>query len=81
MIQLTVDRFRGVCAMENFWVVTNVKYVGIVKEQLPGIPEGHIWAEPEARNTAPCIAWACWKIKASRMGQPSPLIPTPLCCR
>ena len=64
LIQLTVDRFRGVCPMENFWVVTNEKYVEIVKEQLPGIPEGHIWAEPEARNTAPCIAWACWKIKA-----------------
>ena len=64
LIQLTIDRFRGVCPMENFWVVTNAKYVEIVKEQLPGIPEGHILAEPEARNTAPCIAWACWKIKA-----------------
>jgi len=50
--------------MENFWVVTNAKYVGIVKEQIPGIPESHILAEPEARNTAPCIAWTCWKIKS-----------------
>ena len=40
LIQLMVDRFRGVCPMENFWEVTNAKYVGIVKEQLPGIPEG-----------------------------------------
>ena len=64
LIQLTVDRFQGVCPMENFWVVTNAKYVDIVKAQLPGIPPQHILAEPEARNTAPCIAWACWKIKA-----------------
>ena len=64
LIQLTVDRFRGVSLMENFWVVTNAKYVDIVEEQLPGIPKSHILAEPEARNTAPCIAWACWKIKA-----------------
>lgn len=64
LIQLTVDRFKGVSPIENFWVVTNAKYVGIVKEQIPGIPESHILAEPEARNTAPCIAWACWKIKA-----------------
>lgn len=64
LIQLTVDRFKGVTPIENFWVVTNAKYVDIVKEQIPGIPEGHILAEPEARNTAPCIAWACWKIKA-----------------
>lgn len=64
LIQLTVDRFEGVAPIENFWVVTNAKYVDIVKEQIPGIPESHILAEPEARNTAPCIAWACWKIKA-----------------
>lgn len=64
LIQLTVDRFKGVAPIENFWVVTNEKYVDIVKEQIPGIPANHILAEPEARNTAPCIAWACWKIKA-----------------
>ena len=64
LIQLTVDRFKGVAPIENFWVVTNAKYVDIVKKQIPGIPENHILAEPDARNTAPCIAWACWKIKA-----------------
>lgn len=64
LIQLTVDRFQGVCPMTNFWVVTNAKYVDIVKEQLPDIPDNHILAEPAARNTAPCIAWACWSIKA-----------------
>lgn len=63
LIQLTVDRFKGIAPMENFWVVTNVKYVEIVKAQLPDIPSSHILAEPAARNTAPCIAWACWSIK------------------
>ena len=64
LIQLTVDRFQGVCPKENFWVVTNAAYVEIVRQQLPEIPETHILAEPAARNTAPCIAWACWRIKA-----------------
>lgn len=64
LIQLTVDRIKSVVPIENFWVVTNAKYVDIVKQQIPGIPGNHILAEPEARNTAPCIAWACWKIKA-----------------
>lgn len=64
LIQLTIDRFKGVCPMSNFWVVTNEKYVDIVKQQLPGITEEHILAEPAARNTAPCIAWACWSIMA-----------------
>ena len=64
LIQLTVDRFKGVCPMDNFWVVTNAAYVETVRQQLPDIPETHILAEPAARNTAPCIAWACWRIKA-----------------
>ena len=63
LIQLTVDRFKDICPMSNFWVVTNAKYLDIVKQQLPNIPVGHILAEPAARNTAPCIAWACWSIK------------------
>lgn len=64
LIQLTVDRFKGICPMTNFWVVTNAAYVEIVRQQLPDIPESHILAEPAARNTGPCIAWACWRIKA-----------------
>ena len=63
LIQLTVDRFKGICPETNFWVVTNHSYVDIVKEQIPGIPAEHILAEPAARNTAPCIAWACWSIR------------------
>ena len=63
LIQLTVERFKDICPKENFWVVTSEKYVDIVKEQLPQIPAQHILAEPEARNTAPCIAYACWKIR------------------
>ena len=62
LIQLTVDRFKGICPDTNFWVVTNEKYVDIVREQIPSIPASHILAEPVARNTAPCIAWACWCI-------------------
>ena len=63
LIQLTADRFDGVCPREDMWVVTSEKYIDIVREQLPEIPESNILAEPCARNTAPCIAFACWKIK------------------
>jgi mannose-1-phosphate guanylyltransferase len=63
LIQLTVDRFKGIAPMSNFWVVTNAAYIDIVKQQIPDIPASHILAEPAARNTAPCIAWACWSIK------------------
>lgn len=63
LIQLTVDRFKGLAPMSNFWVVTNAAYVDIVKQQIPEMPASHILAEPAARNTAPCIAWACRSIK------------------
>lgn len=64
MIQLTVERFLPICPIENFWVVTSEKYIHYVREQIPGIKPSHILAEPEARNTAPCIAYACTKIAA-----------------
>ena len=64
LIQMTMERFLPVCNIQNFWVVTSKGYVDTVKQQLPDIPENHILAEPEPRNTAPCIAYACWKIHA-----------------
>lgn len=64
LIQLTVDRFKGICLPENVWVVTSANYAEIVKEQLPEVPEDHILLEPCRRNTAPCIAYVSWKIKA-----------------
>jgi len=63
LIQLTADRFAPVCKPENFWVVTGERYASLVKEQLPAIPEEQILCEPEGRNTAPCIAYASWKIQ------------------
>ena len=63
LIQLTADRFKGICPPENMWVVTSEKYADIVHEQLPELPEGNILREPCRRNTAPCIAYVSWKIK------------------
>lgn len=64
LIQMTLDRFKGICPMENVWVVTNKRYATQVKEQLPEIKEGNILLEPCRRNTAPCIAYVSWRIKA-----------------
>ena len=65
LIQLTADRFSSVVAPENVWVVTSARYRDLVREQLPAVPESHILQEPCMRNTAPCIAYAGWKIKAA----------------
>jgi mannose-1-phosphate guanylyltransferase len=64
LIQLTLDRFKGICSFENIWVVTSDKYVEEVKRQLPEVADDHILREPCRRNTAPCIAYVSWKIKS-----------------
>lgn len=64
LLQLTYDRFDGVCPPENVWVVTNKKYFDIVHEQLPNVPVENILLEPCRRNTAPCIAYVSWRIKS-----------------
>ena len=63
LIQLTVDRFAGICPPENLWVVTSERYAALVREQLPEVPAENILSEPCRRNTAPCIAYVSWKIK------------------
>lgn len=63
LLQLTYGRFKDISEPENTWVLTNRKYADIVKEQLPDLPQDHILLEPVRRNTAPCIAYASWRIK------------------
>ena len=58
MIQKTVKRLSSLVAPEDIFIVTNSAYIGLVNEQLPQIPAENILAEPCARNTAPCIAFA-----------------------
>jgi mannose-1-phosphate guanylyltransferase len=64
LIQQTFNRFRKICPVENIFIVTNEQYDDLVKEQLPELPENNILLEPAMRNTAPCIAYANYKIKS-----------------
>ncbi|MBO0932856.1 mannose-1-phosphate guanylyltransferase [Fibrella aquatilis] len=62
LLQQTADRFDGICPPENIYIVTSSKYKDICQEQLPQLADDQILCEPVARNTAPCIAYACYKI-------------------
>ena len=62
LIQQTYERFLNVCPKENIFIVTNIKYVDLVKEQIPDISDSQILKEPFKRDTAPCIAYVCQKI-------------------
>lgn len=62
LLQMTYDRFIKVADKEFFYVVTSKRYLEMVKEQLPDIPEHQILTEPLRRNTAICVAYASYKI-------------------
>ena len=62
LLQMTFDRFTEVTSVDRVWVVTNEKYDELVKSQLPELDSDQILLEPEKRNTAPCIAYAAYKI-------------------
>lgn len=64
LLQQTFDRFRKVIPAEHILIVTNAMYADLVKEQLPEIGDDQILLEPCRRNTAPCIAWASYHIRA-----------------
>src|ERR1700743_3096769 len=64
LIQNTYDRFLKVCPKENIYVVPNKNYTAIIKDQLRNMADHKILTEPVMRNTAPCIAYGCFKIES-----------------
>ncbi|MDF2435791.1 MAG: mannose-phosphate guanylyltransferase [Bacteroidota bacterium] len=62
LLQQTYSRFARLCPKENIFIVTNDSYVDLVREQIKGIDTKNILSEPARKNTAPCVAYASYKI-------------------
>lgn len=62
MIVETFRRLEGLVEPDHVLVVTAASQASLVREALPELPADNILAEPEARNTAPCVAWAAYEI-------------------
>ncbi len=62
LLQQTYDRFAHFCPKENIYIVTNDIYVDLIKQQIRGIADEAILSEPTRKNTAPFVAYACYKI-------------------
>ncbi|MCX6237832.1 MAG: mannose-1-phosphate guanylyltransferase [Bacteroidia bacterium] len=62
LLQLTYDRFSRIIPTENFLVVTSENHKELVLSQLPELKDSQVLSEPLRRNTAPCIAYATYKI-------------------
>ncbi|MEQ7800895.1 mannose-1-phosphate guanylyltransferase [Pedobacter sp. ASV1-7] len=62
LLQLTYERFLNICPPENIYVLSNEHYKDLINEQIPDISDTQILLEPCRNNTAPCIAYASYKI-------------------
>ena len=68
LLQMSVDRMKGIVPDENIILMTNEQYADIICEQLPQIKREQILLEPARRNTA----------RASP-GRPTTSCPQPRC--
>ncbi len=75
MLQQTAERFDSLIPQENVYVVTSEEFAPLVKQQLPFLKDFQILCEPQRRNTAPCIAYAAYKI--SKINSKAKLVVVP----
>jgi len=61
-IRQTYERCLGIVPAENILVVTAEKYSGLVREQIPELPEANLLREPYSRNTAPAVAYSTYTL-------------------
>lgn len=62
LLQLTYERFEKICPKENIYILSNQQYLGLIQEQLRDVDINNVLLEPSRNNTAPCIAYASYKI-------------------
>lgn len=59
MVQQAVGRLDGEFASSDFYVATRREYVETLQQQLPGIPKDNYIVEPQRRDTAAAMGYAC----------------------
>lgn len=62
LIRQTYERFIKFIPPENIYVVTNEVYKKLLAKEIPELTENQILLEPARKNTAPCVAYAAYKI-------------------
>lgn len=58
LLRQTVARLRPRFALENVYILTTTELAEETRRLLPELPAENVLAEPEGRNTAPCLALA-----------------------
>ncbi len=75
LLQQAFDRVSGLVSADNILVLTNERYISLVREQVPEIPEGNIIGEPVAKDTAAAITLGAVLCR-HRFGNPTMVVLT-----
>ncbi|MGB3801819.1 MAG: mannose-1-phosphate guanylyltransferase [Lewinella sp.] len=63
LLRMTFERFLKLTTADKIFIVTNGKYKDLVHEHIPEIEAQQILCEPSRNNTAPCVAYAAFKLQ------------------
>lgn len=63
LLQATVARLAPLIGPRDVFVITDERYVEVVREQLPEVPRANVIGEPFGRNTAAAVALAATAIE------------------
>ncbi len=72
-LQLAVDRVLPVYGGENIFISTNLKYVDLVRGQLPEIPLENVIGEPARRDLAPAVGLAMMHLAHASHSEEEPI--------
>ena len=64
MLQQAVARIAPIAGIDDIYVSTGAGMDGLVREQLPDLPEDQLIIEPALRNTGPAVALECALLEA-----------------
>lgn len=76
LLQQTFERFSSSVECNKIYVITNESYKPLVEEQIPDLPEANIICEPSRNNTAPCIAYAAFKLNKENPNAVMVIVPS-----
>ena len=61
-LQLAAERIIPCINWEDIYVATSKRYVRIIREQLPKLPDSNLIAEPESRDVGPAVGLVLVKL-------------------
>ncbi|ANI90616.1 mannose-1-phosphate guanylyltransferase [Arachidicoccus ginsenosidimutans] len=62
LLEMTWNRAKKFSSLEDILILTNKAYEELVADHLEGVLTENILTEPSRNNTAPCIAYAAFKL-------------------